>query len=276
MIIYRFLPFLYISSYVVILFFVKQLQLDSSLKALSRFMVSFIVLSPLFIINRDKLKTKNHKIYFIRAVIACCAVLLTYRVYSVLPFTSATSISLSEPLFSALLSFLILREQISSRKWIMLLIGYIGVLVSMWPIDFANKYLVMQGLLILANIVVSFNSVIMKKLSTNEDTVTVLFYSYIYIIPLLWMVNAFMGNNLCCSEVFTYQNMKILIPIGVLGGLNNILMIFSLKKLPVSTFTSAQYFRIFLATAFSIFIGECISIKEIVGSIIIVVSSAFM
>lgn len=276
MIIYRILPLFYILSYVVVLFLIKQLHLDSNLKALSRFVISFVILCPLFILHKDKLKTRNHIIYFFRALIACCAVLLTYRVYSMLPFTNATSISLSEPLFSALLSFLILREKISVKKWIMLLIGYCGVLISIWPIDFANKYLFLQGLLILANIIMSLNSIIIKQLSVKENMITVLFYLYVYMIPMLWFVNVLSGNGILCSQICTLANMKILVPAGILGALNNVVMIYSLQRLSVSTFTSAQYFRIFLATAFSLCIGEHILIKEIIGSIIIIISSASM
>ncbi len=270
----RILPFVYILSYVCILFLMKKVNLDSSVKALVRFAISFIMLIPMFMIHSDKLKTNNHKIYLLRAVIATVAVLLTYKVYNQLPFASATSISLSEPLFSALLSFIILKERISNKKWLMLFLGYIGVLFSIWPIDFSNKYLYLQFLLLIANVIVSLNSIIVKKLSVSENATTVLFYMYLYIVPSLIMINLFLGNNL--NGVFTFTNMKILIPIGILGALNNLLMIYSLKKLPVSTFTSAQYFRIFLATILTFYAGESISCNEVIGSIIIVVSAALI
>ncbi len=273
--IYRILPFLYITSYVSILFLMKQVDLPSNMKALIRFLISFFVLIPLFAVNIKKLKTKNHSIYILRSFIATCAVLLTYKVYNQLPFSSATSISLSEPLFSAILSFVILKEHISMQKWAMLFLGYVGVLVSLWPLDFSNKYIYLQTLLLFANVIVSFNSIIIKKLSVKEDTITVLFYMYFYMLPVLFLINYYFGN-ISWNGVFTYQNMIILIPIGILGGLNNLLMIFALKKIPVSTFTSAQYFRIFLAMIISLYANDPISYKEIVGSLIIVLSSAFI
>nr|WP_187440044.1 EamA family transporter [Candidatus Cytomitobacter primus] len=254
----------------------KQVNLDSSVKALVRFGISFLALMPLFAFNIRKLKTYNHKVYLLRALIASCAVLLTYKVYNSLPFASATSISLSEPLFSALLSFLILRESISTKKWIMLFMGYIGVIVSIWPIDFANKYIMLQGFLLIANILVSFNSIMIKQLSVKENAITVIFYLYVYIIPVLFLLNIILGNSVCIANMFTFENMRILIPIGILGAFNNLIMIYSLKKLPVSTFTSSQYFRIFLASAMSFYAGEHISASEVIGSIIIVISSAFI
>ncbi|USO00836.1 MAG: EamA family transporter [Alphaproteobacteria bacterium] len=273
---YRLLPFLYITSYVTMLILMRSIALDYGVKALTRLVVSFVCLLPWFIMNYEKLRTKYTILYLGRAIIASITILLTYKVYDKLPLPNATSISLSEPLFSSLFAFIFLREAPSLKKWSLLIIGYIGVLISLLPLNFGNQYLYFQFLLLLANILAASSVIIFKKISKEEKMVTILFYSHIYTIGLLTLINIFKQTSFSCELFLQFTNLKFLLAAGILGAVNNLIMVIAIRRLPISTFASAQYFRIVLVTLISVFAGEKLILKQIIGGLIILLSSLYL
>ena len=87
---------------------------------------------------------------------------------------SAIAISFSAPLFTTLLSILILKERVGVHRWSALLLGFVGVLVITLPHAGALNY---GAFFALANaVLISSVAIAIRRMSATKSTETLTFY----------------------------------------------------------------------------------------------------
>src|SRR5205814_10428594 len=92
----------------------------------------------------------------------------------VLSLGSAIAISFSAPLFTTLLSILVLKEKVGLHRWSALIVGFIGVLVVTHP---GAGTLTMGAFFALANaVLISSVAVAIRRMSATESTETLTAY----------------------------------------------------------------------------------------------------
>src|SRR5205807_7997769 len=92
----------------------------------------------------------------------------------VLSLGSATAISFSAPLFTTLLSVVVLKEKVGIHRWSALILGFIGVLVVTHP---GAGTLTMGALFALGNaVLISTVAIAIRRMSMTESTETLTLY----------------------------------------------------------------------------------------------------
>ena len=83
----------------------------------------------------------------------------------------------SAPLFLTMLSHFFLNEKVGIRRWIAVIVGFIGVLIVSRPgtIHFSVSYL---GL-ILSALLMSVNIALVRKFSNNQSSISFTFYAFL-------------------------------------------------------------------------------------------------
>jgi drug/metabolite transporter (DMT)-like permease len=94
--------------------------------------------------------------------------------FRLLSLGSAVAISFSAPLFTTLLSIVILKEKVGVHRWSALIVGFIGVLVVTHP---GAGTLTMGAFFALANaVLISSVAVAIRRMSATESTETLTIY----------------------------------------------------------------------------------------------------
>lgn len=94
--------------------------------------------------------------------------------FSLLSLGSAVAISFSAPLFTTLLSILVLKEKVGIHRWSALVVGFVGVLVVTHP---GAGTLTLGALFALANaVLISTVAVAIRRMSATESPETLTLY----------------------------------------------------------------------------------------------------
>lgn len=119
-------------------------------------------------------RTTRLRAHLGRGVVGFVALMCMFSALAFIPLTDATAISYTSPLFLALMSGPLLGERIKTSAWVVLLMGFTGVLL-MFPIG--NASLQLGALFALANAVLAaFVSIAVRHMSLSEAPTTLVFY----------------------------------------------------------------------------------------------------
>ncbi|MDA7946069.1 MAG: DMT family transporter [Hyphomicrobiaceae bacterium] len=113
--------------------------------------------------------------YGIRSTISLAAMSIWFWSLAFAPVAVVTAISYVAPLITAVLAVLILKEDVSRRRWLSLLVGFVGILIILRPgIDVVE----IGAWLALANaFLMGFGALVTKMLTTKDDPDKVVFIS---------------------------------------------------------------------------------------------------
>lgn len=135
------------------------------------------------------LHTKRLGLHAARGVINAGAMMMFFYALSITEVAHATALGFSAPIFAAVLSVVILGERFRLRRWIAILMGFLGVLVilrpGIIPLD--------QGpvLVLIASFCWAVVLTIIKVMSRTESSLTIVAYMNIFLAvytlgPALW------------------------------------------------------------------------------------------
>ncbi|MBI2707125.1 MAG: DMT family transporter [Proteobacteria bacterium] len=151
--------------------------------------------------------TSRPLLHITRVICVGIAMACTYYAYRNLPLALATSIGMTGPLFTTVLSMLLLKDSISLPKWGLILFGYLGVIVMVRPDEMSVGVGVWVELL--ANLFAAFSIICVKLLSRTESTLTIMLYAN--------TVTTFIAGILALS-VWETPSSYDLMALGVIGG----------------------------------------------------------
>src|SRR5258705_8248932 len=120
------------------------------------------------------LRTQRYREHLQRGLSQFSSMLCWFLAVSVLSLGSATPIGFAAPLFTTLLSIVILKEKVGVHRWSALIVGFIGVLVVTHP---GAGTLTMGAFFALANaVLISSVAVAIRRMSATESTETLTIY----------------------------------------------------------------------------------------------------
>ncbi len=127
-------------------------------------------------------RTRQLPQYFARTLIGLASMLCGFWAIGHLPLSQAISLSYSTPLFVTVLAVVWLQEQVRMRRWLAVAAGFIGVLVILRP----GSSTFSPGLLValLAAVISAIVAIQIKQLSRSDDADTVVFYTYVFWVPM--------------------------------------------------------------------------------------------
>ena len=187
----------------------------------------------------DNLKTKRPYLHVLRAVFSCSAIACTYYGYRNLPLAMATSIGFTAPLMITALAILVLKEVVTIKKWVLIIIGYAGVLVIVHPSNFVFNNAVY--ILLLANLFASSSVICGKKLTATESTNSMMFYVNVISTLLSGGAAYFLWITPSAHDLI------VLIFLGLMGVTGQFCYIRSLQNANPSFLAPFEYSRLIIA-----------------------------
>src|SRR3954465_2366951 len=120
------------------------------------------------------LRTRRYREHLQRGLSQFGSMTCMFVAFRALSLGSAIAISFSAPLFTTLLSILILKERVGVHRWSALIVGFAGVLVITLPHAGALNY--GAGFALANAVLISSVAIAIRRMSATESTETLTFY----------------------------------------------------------------------------------------------------
>jgi len=233
----------------------------------------FVLLLSLIESKRKKninfYKSKNFKMQIFRSILSVLESGFFVLSFKYLSLADAHSVGSLAPVIVVALSAIILKERVSTKTWVAIFIGFIGVLIILRPTSsiFDTKAL----LPLVAAFVLGLYQVITKKVSEYDSTEVSLFYtSIVGIIIMSFLASSFW-------KPIDSSSYCLFLSIGVFFSLGIYLQIIALSKARASIIQPFHYTLIFWAIILGyIFYDDIPDFFTIIGALIITTSGIFV
>jgi drug/metabolite transporter (DMT)-like permease len=233
----------------------------------------FVLLLSLIESKRKKninfYKSKNIKMQILRSILSVLESGFFVLSFKYLSLADAHSVGSLAPVIVVALSAVILRERVSTKTWLAIFIGFIGVLIILRPTSsiFDPKAL----LPLVAAFALGLYQVITKKVSEYDPTEVSLFYtSVVGIIIMSLLASSFWKPIDLSSYIF-------FLAIGVFFSLGIYLQIIALSKARASIIQPFHYTLIFWAIILGyIFYDDIPDFFTLIGALVITISGIFV
>jgi drug/metabolite transporter (DMT)-like permease len=243
------------------------------------FFRSFCAILPIAILLgmrgelKNGLKTKRLGSHILRAIIGVSAMTCMFLAVRNLPLPDATAIHYATPLMIVVLSAIIFKENVRLFRWSAVLIGFLGVLIIIWPnlsifsggisLESGRSFGVTMALT--AAFLAAGAQVSVRTLIRTESSATIVLYfsiaaSFIalFTMPFGWVWPS-------------PGQLLLLVTVGVLGGLGQICMTESYRHADMSVIAPFEYSSLILSVLIGYFIfGEQPTIYIFIGGAIVV------
>jgi len=214
-------------------------------------------------------KSKNIKMQIFRSVLSVLESGFFVLSFKYLSLADAHSVGSLAPVIVVALSAIILKERVSTKTWIAIFIGFIGVLIILRPTSsiFDPKAL----LPLVAAFVLGLYQIITKKVSEYDPTEVSLFYtSVVGIIIMSFLASSFWKPIDSSSYI-------LFLAIGVFFSLGIYLQIIALSKARASIIQPFHYTLIFWAIILGyIFYDDIPDFFTLIGALVITISGIFV
>jgi len=193
------------------------------------------------------LRSARPRLQVARVGLAFLAMTTGFSAIIALPLAEATVISFSKTFFTTIFAIFILGEVVRAPRWIALIIGFIGIVVIVWPehgIGFSGWHLMALA----SAVCVSLVFVMIRILSQIDQPVTILTYQAVgvgllMIAPAIWF-----------WKTPTLGELALLGAIGAVSVAAQYLNILAMKAGEASALAPLEYTRLIFATALGFFL----------------------
>lgn len=208
------------------------------------------------------LRTPNPGLHVLRALVGVVAMLTWFYSLSRVPIANATALSFSTTLFATLAAWLFLGERLRLRRWLAIVVGFLGVVVVIRPDPGSFDA---QALWVLVAAIAWGSSITVVKLLTRTESST--------------SIVAWMGISLTVLSFFpalmvwSWPDARALLELGLIGVLattGHLLMTQAIRGADVAVVTSVDFTRLIWTSIIgSVFFAEMLDRWTLVGATII-------
>ena len=213
----------------------------------------------------------NNKIHIqiLRGVLGLIAGSLIVYAFRYHSLSEIYPILFSAPLILTMFSFFFLKEKVGPRRWLAVLIGFIGVLIVSRPGSVHFTW-ALGGCFIVA-IVIAMNIIIIRKFANTQSSLAFAFYG---------AVSGVFGSGLITISNYvsvSFSDLFIFFICGVTAGIGSMCISAASKLLESSIFAPIQYIQLIAGFIFGyLFFKDLPDIYEVFGSLIIALSGLFI
>ena len=214
-------------------------------------------------------KSKSIKLQIFRSLLSVIESGCFVLSFKYLSLADAHSVGSLAPVIVVALSAIFLKEKVSTKTWIAIFVGFVGVLIILRPTSsiFDPKAL----LPLLAAFALGLYQVVTKKVSEHDTTETSLFYTSIIGIFVMSLLASNFWSPISSSSYILFLIVGIFFSLGVY------LQIIALSMARASIIQPFHYTLIFWAIIFGyIFYNDIPDLFTIVGAVIITLSGIFV
>jgi len=235
-----------------------------------RALFSFLTFTPLFIRHGTKpLKSERKGLHATRGAIQVLQLAMGITGLKYVSIAKFTALRFTGPLFASILMVIFMGEKFRTRRAIALAIGFMGALVilrpGIIPIDITTL------LPIGSAAAWAVISIIVKKLTRTDSSITITLFSTIFMIPIALLV------ALPYFTLPTWHEFFLLITVGALNSIGHICRAQAFKEADVSAVVPVEFTRLIWVTIFGFFLfGEIPEIWTWVGGIMIFSANVYI
>jgi drug/metabolite transporter (DMT)-like permease len=212
-----------------------------------------------------------------RGMISVAGMFLSFAALARLPLADANALSFASPLITVALAALILKEQVRIYRWAAVAIGFVGVVVMLWPfLDIghmtASTEATVGAICALGAALTNAGSVIQTRRLTDSETTSSIVFYFSFICSLIG----------ACSLPFAWHQPTLvefaaLVAIGFIGGISHILLTESYRYAAASVVAPFDYTAMLWSFLFGYWLfGEVPTNSVFVGSAIVAASGLFV
>jgi len=213
-----------------------------------------------------------------RGVMGIMSMFLNFAALARLPLMDATAISFAAPLITVVLAALLLSEHVRAYRWTAVSLGFLGVLVMLWPyldiggLFYTGETRTVGAICAMIACFTNAGTVIQTRRLTDSETTSAIVFYFSLICALAGLVTLPFG-----WVMPNWIELTGLVMIGVLGGLSHLMLTESYRYAPASVVAPFDYTAMIWAFLFGFALfGELPSVFVFVGAAIVVASGLFI
>ncbi|WP_221792501.1 DMT family transporter [Aquisediminimonas sediminicola] len=178
-----------------------------------------------------------------RTGIGVISMFFTFYAITLLPLAEASTLSFSAPIFSTLMSAMLLGERIGIWRITAVIFGFLGVLVVMLP-GFTDHHLPLDGLIagVLSAIGIAMVTVTVRQISDTESATAIVFWFTIGAFLIFSMLMPWFGH------MHDWRIIAMLAAMGGIGAIAQLFMTAALRFAPVGVVVPFDYTQLLWAT----------------------------
>ena len=185
-------------------------------------------------------RTRRPGAHVARGMLGFAAMTLAFGALAYLPLAEASTIGFVAPLFSVMLSALLLGESVGHYRWSAVAVGFAGVLIVIQPsgTDLPPIGLAMA---LLSTLGVAAVTITIRQMSTTESTPTIVLWFTGFSILASGLLMPFFATG------HDAEDWLILALLGLAGGAGQLFLTSSLRFAPVSVVVPFDYSQLLWA-----------------------------
>lgn len=204
----------------------------------------------------------------VRVVLATADTGLFYAAVAYLPLADVMTFYMAGPIYVAALSHFLLGERIGWRRWLAVLIGFVGVVIALRPSSAMLSWPSMFGLV--GSMSFALTLVLGRVLRSTPDATLVTWQTVgCLLIGALLSIGSWSG--------FSANQLLALLLLGVVSCSAHLMITRSLKLAPASLLAPLQYTLLLWAIIFGwVFFGDFPDRQTLIGAAVIVLAGLFI
>ena len=245
-------------------------DLNTFITCFYRCLLGLILILPFVAKNKfQALKSNNMKLQFSRSMINIISMICWFSALGMMQLEKATALGFTTPLFTTVLAVIFLGEIIRIHRTAALALGFVGILVIIRPGYIPFEYSTL--LMLIASLSFSFVLIFVKRLSTIDTNLTIIFYHLLFMTPVFFIISLFFW------EPITFNQLLIFIIMGIAGLLSHWCMTQSLKMSDTTFVMPLQFTKLIWVSLIGLFIfSETPDFWTWIGGVIIFVSVIYI
>ena len=233
------------------------------------FMALFSILIASLFFRKHLRFPKGIKIQVLRSLFLFLSTIFFFYAISVISLAEALTLAFISPIIATILSFFILKESVGPRRWIAVIMGFIGVLFVIRP-GFAEVNMATVGA-VCAGICYAFYIISTRKLSSIDSPLMTLIFTGLSGAIVISLIVPFYWSSL------NFNGWLILISLAAIGTLAHFLLILSLNYAEASKLAPLSYSEIIMNVIIGYyFFGDFPNQWIWIGLIIIIASGVYI
>ena len=215
------------------------------------------------------LKTRQPGTQIVRALIGLGSMGFFFLALRLMPLADVIAIAFAGPLFLTLLSIPLLGEQVGPRRWVAVVVGFLGVLLIARP--GSDIFGVTALIPLVGALGFAFAMIFVRRLSTTDSNAAIVFYHAVICI-------------VAASAALPFQwqtpepaHWLPLIALGVVGGTAQIFTTQAFRLAPAAVIAPFKYISILFAIGFGyVFFGEMPDAWTLAGAGVVIASGLYI
>jgi len=185
-------------------------------------------------------RTKRPLAHLSRGAIGLATMVLAFSALTYLPLAEAATIGFVAPLFSVMLSALILSEKVGRYRWSAVAVGFIGVLIVIRPSG-AGLPPIGLALALAAALGVAAVTITIRQIGRTESMPTTVLWFTLFSMTVTGALLPFF------AQAHDARGWAILIALGLFGGIGQLFLTSALRFAPVSVVVPFDYTQLIWA-----------------------------